>query len=342
MPDTDRIISPAQASDDRPLDVSLRPTSLQEYIGQQPVKDNLHIFLSAAKQRGEPIEHVLLHGGPGLGKTTLAHIIAKEMSANLRVTSGPAIERAGDLAAILTNLSDGDILFIDEIHRLNKTIEEVLYPAMEDYALDVIIGKGPGARTLRLDLPRFTVLGATTRVSLLSAPLRDRFGAQFKLSFYAPEEMRLIVDRSARLLNIPLADDALTVIAYRSRHTPRIANRLLRRVRDYAQVQGITNAISADSAGQALAMLEIDTLGLDMVDRKILHSIMNTFQGGPVGIQTIAATIGEDIDTLETVYEPFLLQLGLIARTPRGRVATVAAYQHLGVTPPTDLQARLL
>lgn len=342
MANTDRVVNPAQDNGDTAVENSLRPTTLRDYIGQQQIKDNLNVFLQAAKQRGEPIEHVLLHGGPGLGKTTLAHIIAKEMGVNIRVTSGPAIERAGDLAAILTNLGDGDILFIDEIHRLHKIIEEVLYPAMEDHALDVVIGKGPAARTLRLDLPKFTVIGATTRVSLLSAPLRDRFGAHYKLEFYSPEEMAQIINRSATVLTVPLHNDAVDLIATRARSTPRIANRLLKRVRDYAQVHHPKVTIDQPIATAALNMLDIDPLGLDAVDRKILQTIMDTFQGGPAGIQTIAATIGEDIDTLETVYEPFLLQIGFLARTPRGRVATPTAYQHLGKTPPIDLQARLL
>jgi len=340
MPTEDHVINPVQQSGDV-LDITLRPRSLSEYVGQQQIKDNLGIFLAAAKQRKESIEHVLLHGGPGLGKTTLAHIIAKEMGVNIRVTSGPAIERAGDLAAILTNLSEGDIIFIDEIHRLNKTIEEVLYPAMEDYALDVIIGKGPGARTLRLDLPHFTVLGATTRISLLSAPLRDRFGAQFKLNFYTSEEMSEIVSRSARVLDIAVEPSAISTIAGRSRSTPRIANRLLKRVRDYAQVKSSTGTITTALANDALLMLDIDELGLDAIDRKILTSITQTFNGGPVGINTIAATIGEDTDTLESVYEPFLLQIGFLARTPRGRVATPLAYNHLNLPVPADLQAKL-
>ncbi len=341
----DRVIHPSQKNDDQTFENVLRPTILTDYIGQQHIKDNLRIFLQAAKQRQEPIEHVLLHGGPGLGKTTLAHIIAKEMGVNIRITSGPAIERAGDLAAIITNLGEGDILFIDEIHRLHKIIEEVLYPAMEDFALDVVIGKGPGARTLRLDLPRFTVIGATTRVSLLSSPLRDRFGAHYKLNFYSQPEMAAILQRSARVLNIPINETAITAIADRARSTPRIANRLLKRVRDYAQVETAAASqtqVTAELAMAALTMLEIDPLGLDALDRKILQTIMTTFNGGPVGAQTIASTLGEEIDTLETVYEPFLLQIGFLARTPRGRVATAAAYQHLGLTPPTDLQARLL
>ncbi|EKD79270.1 MAG: hypothetical protein ACD_41C00122G0006 [uncultured bacterium] len=342
MASVDRIIGPTQDTAERAVENSLRPTTLAEYIGQQQIKDNLNIFLQAARQRKEPIEHVLLHGGPGLGKTTLAHIIAKEMGVNIRVTSGPAIERAGDLAAILTNLGEGDILFIDEIHRLHKIIEEVLYPAMEDYALDVIIGKGPAARTLRLDLPKFTVIGATTRVSLVSAPLRDRFGAHYKLNFYEPAEMSQIIQRSAGMLSVAMHDQAVELIASRARSTPRIANRLLKRVRDYGQVHHPETMIDHAIATAALDLLDIDPLGLDAVDRKILQTIMDTFQGGPVGIQTIAATIGEDIDTLETVYEPFLLQIGFLARTPRGRVATPIAYQHLGKTPPVDLQARLL
>lgn len=347
--DPDRVISPAQKSNEEDLEQNLRPSNLDEYIGQESVKSNLTIFLQAAQQRQEPIEHVLLHGGPGLGKTTLAHIIAKEMGANIRVTSGPAIERAGDLAAILTNLGEGDILFIDEIHRLHRTIEEILYPAMEDHALDVIVGKGPSARTLRLELPKFTVIGATTRISLLSSPLRDRFGAHYKLTYYEPEEMAQIVRRSAHILNILLHEAATATIADRSRSTPRIANRLLKRVRDYAQVKGQDTAsglaeISPDMTDAALAMMDIDAVGLDPVDRAILKTIIEKFDGGPVGIQTLSASIGEDIDTLETVYEPFLMQQGFLARTPRGRVATTLAYRHLGITPPDaeQLQAKLV
>lgn len=341
MAEPDRIISPTQQSTDNSVEQQLRPSRLNEYIGQQHVKDNLTIFLQAAQKRNEPIEHVLLHGGPGLGKTTLAHIIAKEMNVNIRVTSGPAIERAGDLAAILTNLGEGDILFIDEIHRLHKTIEEILYPAMEDYALDVIIGKGPSARTLRLDLPKFTVIGATTRMSLLSSPLRDRFGAHYKLSFYEAAEMVQIVERSATILGVTLEPAAVETIASRSRSTPRISNRLLKRVRDYAQVKDITESIDSATAASALEMMHIDTYGLDNIDRKILSSIIEHFAGGPVGAQTLAATIGEDIDTLETVYEPFLMQHGFLARTPRGRVTTHKAYEHLGITAPDNLQDKL-
>lgn len=341
MAEPDRVISPTQQSTDNSVEQQLRPSRLNEYIGQQHVKDNLTIFLQAAQKRNEPIEHVLLHGGPGLGKTTLAHIIAKEMNVNIRVTSGPAIERAGDLAAILTNLGEGDILFIDEIHRLHKTIEEILYPAMEDYALDVIIGKGPSARTLRLDLPKFTVIGATTRMSLLSSPLRDRFGAHYKLSFYEAGEMIQIVERSATILGVTLEPAAVETIASRSRSTPRISNRLLKRVRDYAQVKDITKSIDSGIATSALEMMHIDTYGLDNIDRKILSSIIEHFAGGPVGAQTLAATIGEDIDTLETVYEPFLMQHGFLARTPRGRVTTHKAYEHLGITAPDNLQDKL-
>jgi Holliday junction DNA helicase RuvB len=333
----DRIVNPIQQPEDNKVETTLRPKSLCEYIGQTQVKNNLEIFLTAAKQRKESLEHVLLHGGPGLGKTTLAYIIAQEMGTNIRITSGPALERVGDLAAILTNLQAGDILFIDEIHRLHKTIEEVLYPAMEDYAIDVVLGKGPSARTLRLDIPRFTILGATTRLSMLSAPLRDRFGVQFKLNFYALAEMEKIVERSAKILKMNLEPAAKTVIANRARSTPRIANRLLKRVRDYAQVKTKHTTISAIVAEQALAMLDIDELGLDNIDRRLLHSIITTFHGGPVGIQTLAATLGEDLDTLETVYEPFLLQLGFLARTPRGRIATSAAYKHLQLASPAKL-----
>ncbi len=337
----DRVVNPQQQRSETTLETTLRPRRLAEYIGQEQVKQNLEIFLEAAKQRQETIEHVLLHGGPGLGKTTLAHIIAEEMGGTIRVTSGPALERVGDLAAILSNLQPGDILFIDEIHRLHKTIEEVLYPAMEDYALDLVLGKGPSARTLRLDLPRFTILGATTRLSMLSAPLRDRFGMQFKLQFYTPAEMEQIVQRSAQILQMTLSPEATVAVAHRARHTPRIANRLLKRVRDYAQVKSVTDPIPLDIANTALEMLEVDQLGLDRLDRKLLHSIIEQFQGGPVGIQTLAATLAEDIDTLETVYEPFLLQLGFLARTPRGRIATSAAYRHLNLPQPANLPNRL-
>ncbi|OGY88854.1 MAG: Holliday junction DNA helicase RuvB, partial [Candidatus Kerfeldbacteria bacterium RIFOXYC2_FULL_38_9] len=303
-------------------------------------KENLHIFIEAAKKRTEPIEHVLLHGGPGLGKTTLAYIIAREMGVNIRVTSGPAIERAGDLAAILSNLEEGDILFIDEIHRLHKTIEEILYPAMEDFSLDVIAGKGPAARTLRIELPKFTIIGATTRLSLISAPLRDRFGAHYKLDFYADEEMTEIIKRSAKILQIDLDHDSAMEIAKRARKTPRIANRLLKRVRDYAQVKN-NGAISPSLVNEALDLLEVDALGLNNVDRKLLKTIIEKFNGGPVGVQTIAAATSEEQETIEDIHEPFLMQLGFLARTPRGRVITKHAYKHLGLKAPQILQEQL-
>lgn len=337
----ERIITPVEKKDDAGLDNTLRPNKLSDYIGQKKIKANLQIFMDAAKQRNESIEHVLLHGGPGLGKTTLAHIIAHEMGVNIRITSGPAIERAGDLAAILTNLQSGDVLFIDEIHRLNKTIEEVLYPAMEDYALDVVIGKGPAARTLRLDLPKFTLIGATTRISMISSPLRDRFSVNYKLNFYEPEEIEKIIGRSAKILSVNVHEQAASEIAKRSRATPRIANRLLKRVRDYAQVKG-EGSVDLALAQAALDMLEVDELGLDSVDRKILATIIDKFGGGPVGLQTMAAATSEEVDTIEDIYEPFLMQLGFLARTPRGRTATKAAYAHLGKKLPTDWQARLV
>lgn len=325
----ERQIAPEEAADDKTLDLTLRPQKISEFIGQDNIKENLRIFLEAARQRKEPIEHVLLYGPPGLGKTTLAHVIANEIGANIRVTSGPAIEKSGDLAAILTNLNQGDILFIDEIHRLNKTIEEILYPAMEDYALDIIIGKGPSARTLRLDLPRFTIIGATTKISLLSSPLRDRFGMTYHLDFYEPADIKKIIERSAGILNISLPSGPAEEIAKRSRRTPRVANRLLKRVRDYCQVEG-DGGINADYCAQAFKLLEVDALGLDWVDRKILEVIIDKFGGGPVGLSAIAASTAEDIATVEEVYEPYLMQLGFLDRTPRGRVATDTAYQHLG------------
>jgi Holliday junction DNA helicase RuvB len=324
-----RIITPIETNGDSVLDQTLRPRVLSEYIGQDNIKENLQIFMQAAKGRNEPIEHVLLYGAPGLGKTTLAHVIANEMGVNCRVTSGPAVEKAGDLAAILTNMSEGDILFIDEIHRLNKTIEEILYPAMEDYALDIIIGKGPSARTLRIDLPRITIIGATTKISLLSGPLRDRFGATYHLDFYQPEHIEKIIKRSAGILNVNLENDACSQIAARARRTPRVANRLLKRVRDYAEVKAdgrVTNEISL----QALKMLEIDELGLDYVDRKIINAMLEKFNGGPVGVNSIAAATGEEMATIEDVYEPYLLQIGFIERTPRGRMVTDLARKHLG------------
>jgi len=322
-------VAPEAAADDKSLDLTLRPKKISEFIGQENIKNNLRIFLEAARKRQEPVEHVLLYGPPGLGKTTLAHVIGNELSANVRVTSGPAIEKSGDLAAILTNMGKGDILFIDEIHRLNKTVEEVLYPAMEDYALDIIIGKGASARTLRLDLPRFTIIGATTKISLLSAPLRDRFGMTYHLDFYREEDIKKIIERSAKILNIKLPGEPAEAIAKRSRRTPRVANRLLKRVRDYCQVEGDGDINSAHCL-EAFKLLEVDPLGLDWVDRKILEVIIDKFGGGPVGLSAIAAATAEDIATVEEVYEPYLMQLGFLDRTPRGRVATETAYQHLG------------
>ena len=324
-----RIISPTENNGDLALDQSLRPKSLNEYVGQDKIKDNLHIFMQAAKNRNEPIEHVLLYGAPGLGKTTLAHVIANEMGVNCRVTSGPAVEKAGDLAAILSNMGEGDILFIDEIHRLNKTIEEILYPAMEDYALDIIIGKGPSARTLRLDLPHFTIIGATTKVSLLSSPLRDRFGLTYRLDFYGLEDINKIISRSANILGVKVKPEAASLIAGRSRRTPRIANRLLKRVRDYCQVKG-NGEVENATCQEAFKILDIDELGLDWIDRKILEIIIDKFNGGPAGLNTIAAATGEEMATIEEIYEPYLMQLGFIDRSPRGRIVTDIGYKHLG------------
>ena len=310
---------------------SLRPQSLREYIGQTKAKENLTIFIEAAKMRGEPLDHVLLHGPPGLGKTTLSGIIANEMGVNIRITSGPAIEKPGDLAALLTNLQENDILFVDEIHRLNRSVEEILYPAMEDYAIDIIIGKGPSANSIRLDLPKFTLIGATTRAGQLSAPLRDRFGVTLRLELYTPEELAMIVTRSAGILSVPIEPDGAMEIAKRSRGTPRIANRMLRRVRDFAQVMA-GGVITKPVADRALKALEIDELGLDNVDRRMLTSIMENYGGGPVGLDTLAATINEESVTLEDVYEPYLMQLGFLTRTPRGRCVTQKAYEHLGLS----------
>lgn len=335
--DEARILTTNSQVEDVDLDTSLRPQKLSDYVGQKHLKENLQVFLDAAKKRKQPLDHVLLHGAPGLGKTTLAHILAKEVGVNIRVTSGPAIERAGDLAAILSNLEKGDILFIDEIHRLNRTIEEILYPAMEDFQLDIVIGKGPSARTVRLDLNHFTLIGATTRLSLISSPLRDRFGVSYRLDFYDEDELISILNRSAKILKAKLDPIAAETIATRSRRTPRVANRLLRRVRDYAEVKG-DGKISKDLAERALQTLDIDPLGLDQVDRKILRFIIEKFQGGPVGLNTIAAAVAEEQETLEDIYEPFLLQLGFLSRTPRGRVATSAAYKHLGF-PATNAPA---
>jgi len=329
-----RIVAPEYTAEDSPTELSLRPRVFGEYIGQSKVKDNLSVYIRAAKERGEALDHVLLYGPPGLGKTTLAGIVANELGVHFRVTSGPAIEKQGDLAALLTNLNEGDVLFIDEIHRLQRSVEEILYPAMEDGALDIIIGKGPSARSIRLELPRFTLVGATTRAGQLSAPLRDRFGVILRLEMYSPKELAQIVTRSAGILGIAVTADGAMEIASRSRGTPRIANRLLRRARDFAQVAG-DSEITRDGANHALERLEIDPMGLDNIDRLMLRSMVESFNGGPVGLETIAAAIGEEAVTIEDVYEPYLMQLGFLQRTPRGRCVSAAGYRHLGLDAPS-------
>ena len=331
-----RAVSADLQEDDLALDRSLRPKMLSDYIGQEKIKDSLDIMIQAAKERGETVDHILFSGPPGLGKTTLSTVVANELGSNIKTTSGPAIERTGDLAAILTNLEEGDVLFIDEIHRLNRMVEEVLYPALEDYVLDIVVGKGPAARSIRIDLPHFTLIGATTRTGLLTGPLRDRFGIAFRLQYYTPEELALIVSRSADILDVPITQDGALEIARRSRGTPRLTNRLLKRVRDWAQVRG-DGAINEDVAAEALSFYDVDPLGLDAMDNRILQLLAVQFGGRPVGVNTIASALSEDVDTIEDVYEPFLMQCGLIARTPKGRQATLRAFEHLGVKPPEGM-----
>jgi len=334
----DRLIAPAPAAEDARFDYALRPSTLDEYVGQVSVREQMEIFIQAARKRSEALDHTLISGPPGLGKTTLAHIIANEMSSNLKVTSGPVLERQGDLAALLTNLEAGDVLFVDEIHRLNPVVEEILYPAMEDYQLDIMIGEGPAARSLKLELPRFTLVGATTRTGLLTSPLRDRFGIQARLEFYSQDDLALIITRSAGKLDLKLDAGGAREIARRSRGTPRIANRLLRRVRDFAEVKG-DGQISEQIADQALNMLNVDAEGFDGMDRRVLLAIMEKFDGGPVGLDSLAAAVGEERDTIEDVLEPFLIQQGFLMRTPRGRVATGKSYAHFGLKPPKSAPA---
>ena len=328
-----RIVAPEMEEIDRENELNLRPRTLDEYIGQTKAKENMAIYIEAAKRRGEALDHVLLYGPPGLGKTTLSEIIANEMGVGFRITSGPAIERPGDLAALLTNLNENDILFIDEIHRMNRSVEEVLYPAMEDYALDIIVGKGPSARSIRVDLPHFTLVGATTRAGQLSAPLRDRFGVVARLELYTPEELCRIAQRSAGILGIEMEREGAMELARRSRGTPRIVNRFLKRVRDFAQVIG-NGIITKEIAAEALSRLEVDELGLDSIDRRLLSTMIRHYNGGPVGLETLAAAIGEEAVTIEDVYEPYLMQIGFLSRTPRGRTVTTAAYEHLGIAMP--------
>lgn len=335
--DNERFVTSDYTPEDSDVEIGLRPRTLDEYIGQDKVRENLIIYIKAALERREALDHVLLHGPPGLGKTTLAGIIANEMGVNIRITSGPAIEKAGDLAAILTNLSEHDILFIDEIHRMSRTVEEILYPAMEDYALDIIIGKGPSARSIRLDLPKFTLIGATTRTGLLTAPLRDRFGVISRLELYSEESLVKIIKRSANLLNVEIDEEGAYQIASRSRGTPRIANRFLKRVRDFAQVS-FNSKITKEVADIALKSMDVDNKGLDRIDREMIHAMIFQFSGKPVGLDTLAATIGEDSNTIEDVYEPYLLQLGFIARTPRGRIPTPLAYEHFNIPCPNDTE----
>ena len=336
MTDENRLVNSEVNEEENIVEVTLRPSNLGDFVGQATIKQNLDISIQAAKQRGDVLEHILLYGNPGLGKTTLAHIIAREMSGNIKVTSGPTLEKVGDLAAILSNLQKGDILFIDEIHRINKTIAEVLYPALEDYALDIIIGQGPSARTLRMPLEKFTLIGATTKMSLLPGPLRDRFGHVFHLNFYENEDIEKIINRNAKLLETNLEPEAASLLSSRARRTPRIANRLLKRARDVAQVQN-EPSINKKIAGDTMAMLSIDEFGLDEIDRRLLTTMIEKFNGGPVGLNTLAAAIAEEMDTIEDIYEPFLLQMGFLERTPRGRKATPAAYSHLGFEAPKNL-----